>query len=496
MEKETVLQMKNDSYINIKYFFTVEDNPLLDLNSNNSKHKDSIQKNIDKQKLISPKKKNNDINMKNGKIFKKEDISNASPKKGRKFSKNLEKNVSKTGKKERKFSKNGNDIIIMKDEENGNNNINKELNFNINNFISNDLEENSFAKSYTPKKEIYPIYFSNSQVSANSDNNSFQKVEKMDKLNTTINTLDLNSQESEYKVLSNNKNIKEELNIFFKENISKLNNDEYEYDTFCQVIIKTGLNNDKMSLSKYSDNFPSSCCHELCSKLPALEPSIISIYQNKKKKFNIDIKEEVTSHLIFPYGIKLCIKKDYYNDVLIHEPMINTIFNETGEIYYLSSLTYFRKISIQEYDKIFNINPIKVYNKFKQENSDTENKEPKNDKNDILNYKPNDIIYVPECISLVSRFPYFNQLSECLKIILNMLCQKLNGENNKQVTNNISQFINHIINQVPVGSNRFNVSFYSPLNIEPIKLYNPFVYNFGNFTLHNIFSILNFFFLF
>ena len=69
--------------------------------------------------------------------------------------------------------------------------------------------------------------------------------------------------------------------------------------------------------------------------------------------------------------------------------------------------------------------------------------------------------------------------------------QTINGNNNYEITKNISVFLNHIINQVPVGNNKLNISFYSPISIEPITLYNPFAYNFGNFTCKNIFSILN-----
>ena len=69
--------------------------------------------------------------------------------------------------------------------------------------------------------------------------------------------------------------------------------------------------------------------------------------------------------------------------------------------------------------------------------------------------------------------------------------QVINGDNNQQITKNISLFINHLINQVPIGNNKLNILFYTPINIEPITLYNPFCYNFGNFTCNNIFSILN-----
>ena len=385
------------------------------------------------------------------------------------------------------------------------------------------------------------------------------KNDKNDKLNITINTNENNASEAEYKILSNNNIIKDKFNIYSKNYLSKLDFKEYEYDTFCQAIIKTGLSENKMSLSKYSENFPAPCGHELCSKLPALEPNVLTFYQNLNKSNIIDVKQDATSHLIFPLGIKLCVQQDYYNEELDNEPLINTIYNIKGDIYYIASLTYYRKITIKNYNKIFSINPINVYNKYKQEKKEKEKNNNQNfnnnfnpnfninnnnsinyfkinnnnniasknnsesnlknnfernnsnlqktntitteennkkinfneKKDDILIFSENDVIYIPESLSLVSRFPYFNQLSKCLKIIINMRRQVINGDNNQQITKNISLFINHLINQVPIGNNKLNILFYTPINIEPITLYNPFCYNFGNFTCNNIFSILN-----
>jgi hypothetical protein len=49
-----------------------------------------------------------------------------------------------------------------------------------------------------------------------------------------------------------------------------------------------------MSLSKYSENFPAPCGHELCSKLPALEPRVLDFYQNNEKINKIEVKQEAT----------------------------------------------------------------------------------------------------------------------------------------------------------------------------------------------------------
>ena len=341
----------------------------------------------------------------------------------------------------------------------------------------------SFALSETPKKENISNRLIDSTNLTNSILNfsdcSSITTNRNDKLNLSVNTIDTcdlqNEKNIDYKILANNEGIIESDNIYSKKYLSGLNPTDYEYDTFCHAIIKTGLNEGKITLSKYSENFPAPCEHELCSKLPSFEPRVLNYYQNREKTNKLDIKQEATSHLVFPLGIKLCVEQDFHNQNIGCEPLINTIYNEKGDLYYIASMTIFRKISIKNYNKLFSINPIDVYNQSKfgqsaknnnvnisnnSENKNSQNafkianKNELNNSNDYLKFNPNDFLYIPECISLVSRFPYFNQLSICLKTIINMRRQIINGDNNQKIENDISNFINHLINQIPIASNK------------------------------------------
>ena len=358
------------------------------------------------------------------------------------------------------------------------------------------------------------------------NNSDFQNInsnrrEKQNSILNTLDSIDIRENNDEFKILFNNNNITESSNIYSKKYLHTIKPTDYEYDTFCQAIIKTGLSEEKMSLSNFSENFPAQCGHELCSKLPALEPRVLDCYQNCHKKKKLDIKQDLTSHLVFPLGIKLCVEQNFQNDILESEPLINTIYNEKGDLYYIASLTIYKKITIKNYNKIYSINPIDTYNKIiKEQNIKNGNINLQNniiktfnrnnnmkinnidDNNNInnpnlnfqeekLKYNENDFIYIPECISLISRYPFFNQLSICLKAIINMRRQIINGDNDQKIENEISNFINYIINQIPIPNNKYNILFYTPISIEPVILYNPFLYNFGNFTCQNIFSILN-----
>ena len=87
------------------------------------------------------------------------------------------------------------------------------------------------------------------------------------------------------------------------------------------------------------------------------------------------------------------------------------------------------------------------------------------------------IIYVPESISLISKFPFINQMSQCLKSMISI------NDNTK-----LNLFINHIINQVPVPYRNQKIKFYTPIKSNPIKLVSPFILNKTNFSPDNIFE--------
>ena len=123
------------------------------------------------------------------------------------------------------------------------------------------------------------------------NNSDFQNInsnrrEKQNSILNTLDSIDIRENNDEFKILSNNNNITESSNIYSKKYLHTIKPTDYEYDIFCQAIIKTGLSEEKMSLSNFSENFPAQCGHELCSKLPALEPRVLDCYQNCQKRKN------------------------------------------------------------------------------------------------------------------------------------------------------------------------------------------------------------------
>ena len=288
-----------------------------------------------------------------------------------------------------------------------------------------------------------------------------------------------------YEILESNLSINDPNDIYSSEYISKLNYSEIEYDTFCHCVFISGLTYNNTELIHESEEYPSTCLHSECSILSSFQPNVIQSYQNKNKKYQIEISN-LTANLVFPLGIKICFNND--NDDNYPKPynsFLNIIRNEKGEIYYIVSLHYFRKIGISEFDKKYKINPLKEYTKFQNINDDDENFDNEKFKKNldiVSKFIGNENILIPECITLVSRFPFINQMNQCLKTMIHL--------NEKELNN----LINHLTNEIPVPYKNQKILFYIPYNTSVIQLVSPFKPSMINCTTCNIlkyFSIEN-----
>ena len=331
------------------------------------------------------------------------------------------------------------------------------LTTNLNRFTISDKNNTSFelSKSFQSnnhKNNKIPLDLNNFSTQNDSEDKNYD-------LDTELDSDDYSN--INYQLLENNSIFNQTNNIYSKEYLSSLKYEEYQYDTFCQSIIISGLKLTRTNLLKLTENFPSTCGHKECSKTCSFTPSILYSYQNKNRLDQIKISDLI-AELIFPFGIKVCFLFDSTNKYpKCEEPIMNIIHNEKGDKYYMVSLFYYKKMSLKKFKERFKINNFKKKIEI------------------ILNKKlSKDIsILVPESISLISRFPFINQMSQCLKTLISL------SNNNK-----INLFVNHIINQVPVPYKNQKIKFYTPINPTPIKLVNPFIVNSINFKPENIYD--------
>ena len=308
------------------------------------------------------------------------------------------------------------------------------------------------------------------------------KIDKKEKKNDEQNDNSIKSTKNNFEILQSNLSINDPKNIYSTEYISQLDYNEIEYDTFCHCFFISGLKYNNTELVEKSEEYPSPCLHKECSILSSFQPSVLQSYQNPNKKFQIELSE-LTSNLVFPLGIKLCF--NYDTKSIYPKPynsFLNIIRNQKGDIYYIVTLHYFREMSMIDFDKKYKINPLKEYTKFKNINDNDKNFDDKKFEQNleiITQFIDNETVLIPECMTLVSRFPFINQMENCLKTMINL--------NNDDLNN----LINHLTNEIPVPFRNQKILFYIPYNPTVFQLVCPFRPSMVNFTTCNILKYLS-----
>ena len=225
----------------------------------------------------------------------------------------------------------------------------------------------------------------------------------------------------------------------------------YKYETFCEGYFISGIPKsfDKAKIIEDSTNFLSTCGHKLCSLLYSINPEILYFY----KKEDLDISEDKIkniANLSFPLGLKICLENTFQSNQMRHIPQqifYNVIESDNGEKLYLATYYYFIGFKPGEFIEKYKCDVSKFY-------SDIFIKS--NTKKDNSNNK--DMYYIPESITIMSRYPLFNAMEICLNgFIFPCSEEKMH-------------LMNHLINEVPLPEENSQIKFYIISYLTPIIL--------------------------
>ena len=312
-----------------------------------------------------------------------------------------------------------------------------------NTYLSQQFQNNSIKNLDSPKN----------QIEENNINN-----EKNDSLEI-INYLELNKQ----KINNNNIEISEEMKI---------------YDTFCIGVFVSGIsppikNN---SIIENSEFFIAPCGHLQCSLFPSLQPQLLHTYINKNMK-NFNNLTQLVASMCFPLGIKPCFgcrfdeKNKIDNLPNPQQVFFNIIKNEKNENYYIATLQYFIKMNNNDYLMKYKFNPITYYLEKTGNNSNNKDKKFKNNMKMISDSLNNNNVFIPESISLISKYPLFISMDKCLRCMISLQAEDMNN------------LINHLVNEVPSPKKNYQIQFFIPKIKDPIILnheYNKFLNDTSN----------------
>ena len=320
-------------------------------------------------------------------------------------------------------------------------------NININNNNTNNNFNNNISNTSPTKKEN-----NNTNVN-NIINTSPTKKENNNNINNIINTSPTKKE--------NNNNF-EIINYHLLN--SNINDNENNYETFCICAFVSGVIPPVKTTSMItgSEELNAPCGHLACSLFPSIQPELLNVYIKK----NVDIHSEITNlvaNMCFPLGIKPCFECSFdENNNKINnlqnpqEIFYNVIKNEKNEVYYFATLQYFIKMNIQDFIYKYNINPTTYYLNYEKNN----NKDKKYKKNiqNISKILSNNTVFIPESISLVSKYPCFMAMNKCLKSLISLQNEDMNS------------LLNHLINEVPFPKKHSQIQFYIPKLSTPIVL--------------------------
>ena len=244
------------------------------------------------------------------------------------------------------------------------------------------------------------------------------------------------------------------------------------YDTFCIGVFVSGLAPPikTNSIIENSENFMAPCGHLQCSIYPSIQPELLHTYINKNiKSFNN--LSQLVANMCFPLGVKPCFGCRFEENNKIdnlpnpQQTFFNIIKNEKNEIYYIATLQYFIKMSNSDYLMKYKFNPI-TYFLEKTGNSSNKDKKFKNNMQMISNSLNNNNVFIPESISLISKYPLLTSMDKCLRCMVSLQSEDMNN------------LINHLINEVPSPKKNYQSQFFIPKIQAPLILnheYNKFL---------------------
>ena len=249
--------------------------------------------------------------------------------------------------------------------------------------------------------------------------------------------------------------------------LKKYGKNEIPHETFCSGFFLASFPKKNGQVIENLSKFPASCGHHECSELPPMKPEIIFRYPLKDTK-NLELNN-LAATICFPAGIKTCYSEESHPKKI--DDYVAQITNQKGERYYMKTFHFYQKMSNIDFQKNYEINPLKhTLRKFGDEylflKDEQYTEEITKNIEGTLNFCEElgfrDIVYIPCCLCLISKYPYISELDKCLETIYRLMEAKqgvLDFE--------INDLIMYLINSIPIPDKNMNIQFFLPFCNNP-----------------------------
>ena len=355
------------------------------------------------------------------------------------------------------------------------NNKNDNINVSVGEKKINDIKEqekNNYSEKKDDSKALCNIteddYFE--KFKSNDPNEKKEGPEDKKSFRSTIQKIGRKLTLTEKKLpkhyLNSEKNIPNskinKIEEIFLENREILSDDKNIENTFCESFFLASYPEKDGKIIENSENICADCKHEICSILSAMQPEIIYKYPEK----NIHGLElsNLAASICFPNGIKNCYEEKE-DKIEIMKNYRTTLTNQKGDRYFVMTFHFFYKMLNDDFLKKYTINSLnntlmayteKLYSTFNDVKiDDTSQQEIQSDlkKFSEIIYREN--VYVPFCLCLISKYPFYKEMEKCLGSIL----ISLNSDD--LAPPQINEFITYIIKSIPGPTQ--NIKLHIPL---------------------------------
>ena len=237
---------------------------------------------------------------------------------------------------------------------------------------------------------------------------------------------------------------------------------EIPHETFCEGFFLASFPEKNGQVIENSSKFPASCGHKDCSELPSMKPEIIFRYPLNDTK-NLELNN-LAATICFPTGIKMCYSEEEIPNQI--KDYVTQITNQKGERYYMRTFHFYKKMENIIFTKKYETNPLKHHlSKFADEYIFLKEEDFTDEIIDGIQQNlafcqglaNRDIVYIPCCLCLISKYPYTLELEKCLDTIYNIIAAE------KGILKfEINDLIMFLIHSIPIPHKNMRVEFYLP----------------------------------
>ena len=366
--------------------------------------------------------------------------------------------------------------------DNNNSNKTKDLKLSSINTNTNDIKSTPTINEEDEKRNSF-IKCTSVTISSNSIKQVNPKIPSVNPSKKIINKANT--------IIPSNESSNDKINDLFLPQIeikeSVMNN------SLCEGFFISSFPTENAKALENTESFPSTCGHQTCSSLIAMQPEILYRYPSKDSK-TLELNNLAAS-ICFPTGIKVCYEDEAEIPTTINYS--SSITNQQGDRFYLVTYHFYHKILNSQFITKYQMYPIKYYtmkfcNEFYEKIEDDHKLQKaiskKLEEYSELNFR--EVVHIPFCICLISKYPYIDQMEKCLESI------RASISNYKSTNKEVHRLITHIVKEIPIPPIGHEIKFTLPFINDFISITNPLINDFSyldknTLTIFNLFSIDN-----